>query len=443
MIVNTSKNMKKIVIYDGQLDENTPEFEKYIATLQNRLDDEGYNVSCYKLRNMKLAFCLGCFNCWLKTPGLCVAKDDGDILRKAWIDADLVIFASPLETGFSSSLIKTMVDKFLPLILPFIQIKDKEMQHYHRYDHFSPLACIFAPDKKDTIEDLQINYNWIERVAYHTGEAMVFATTPQEDINNILQSASTFFNTEKQPIKPMQWPEPLINPNLSASDNSNQLLIINGSLRVKSNTGILAEYIKAGFESTPGKTAKIIKLNNIDKRTKAIEEFEKADLVLFALPLYVHAMPAHVKLFIEELDSAIKMTGKRIAFLIQSGFNESHQSRWLEPYFSRLSERWGAVYAGIAIRGAVEGIQVQPASMTKKLFKSMENIGVELGQNGALSTNLVNSISKMEHLSATFRFLFKIMQKVGLVDWFWNKQLKENGAYNNRYAKPLENIDNK
>lgn len=205
----------------------------------------------------------------------------------------------------------------------------------------------------------------------------------------------------------------------------------------------MAEYIKAGFESTPGKTAKIIKLNNIDKRTKAIEEFEKADLVLFALPLYVHAMPAHVKLFIEELDSAIKMTGKRIAFLIQSGFYESHQSRWLEPYFSRLSERWGAVYAGTAIRGAVEGMQVQPASMTKKLFKSMENIGVELGKNGALSTNLVNSISKMEHLSATFRFLFKIMQKVGLVDWFWNKQLKENGAYNNRYAKPLENIDNK
>jgi len=233
MIVNTSKNMKKIVIYDGQLDENTPEFEKYIATLQNRLDDEGYNVICYKLRNMKLAFCLGCFNCWLKTPGLCVAKDDGDILRKAWIDADLVIFASPLETGFSSSLIKTMVDKHLPLILPFIQIKDKEMQHYHRYDHFSPLACIFAPDKKDTIEDLQINYNWIERVAYHTGEAMVFATTHQEDINNILQSVSTFFNTEKQPIKPMQWTEPLTNPNLSASDNSNQLLIINGSLRVK------------------------------------------------------------------------------------------------------------------------------------------------------------------------------------------------------------------
>ena len=73
----------------------------------------------------------------------------------------------------------------------------------------------------------------------------------------------------------------------------------------------------------------------------------------------------------------------------------------------------------------------------------MNNLGVELGQNGTLSAEFIKSFYKMEDLSATFRFIFRVVRKIGLTDWFWNKQLKKNDVFDNRYAKPLEDLINK
>lgn len=436
-----SKKIKSIVILDGQLDETTPDFENYIKEFVSKFQNEAYDVTHFKLRDMKVSFCTGCFTCWLKTPGLCIARDAGDVIRKAWIEADLLVFASPLEAGFVSSLIKTMVDKFLPLALPYIQIKDKEMRHFHRYEKFPAVACLFQPDKKDTKKNLQTNYNWIERLGYHVDEPMIFAATINEDVNILLNKVTTFFKTEKQVVEPMQWPKPLEYPNPS-DRNINKLLIINGSLRKESNTGILAKQIKTGFERNAGKTAQIIKVNKKSSREEALEAIKTTDLILFAMPLYVHAMPGHFKLFIEQIEKEIDMKGKRLAFLIQSGFSEAHQSRWLEPYFEQLAERWDAEYAGTQIRGAIEGIQIQPKSMTKKVFQAMENIGLELSENAKFSPQLFESVAKTEHLSKTYRFILKLLQPTGLTNFYWNKMLKENKAFEKRYAQPLIESNN-
>ena len=158
------------------------------------------------------------------------------------------------------------------------------------------------------------------------------------------------------------------------------------------------------------------------------------------MPLYVHSMPGHLKFFIEELNQAPKREGRRVAFLIKSGFAESHNSRWLERYFAKLPTRWGAEYMGTVIRGSLEGIQIKPEFLTRKLFQTMEELGQELGRKGILSSELVHNIGKKEHLTVSTRFLFRIMKTLGLRDWYWNKQLKDNSSFDQRFARPLEKV---
>ena len=46
---------------------------------------KGHEVDVMVLRDEKIASCLGCFGCWLKTPGECVINDAGsDLPRKSY-----------------------------------------------------------------------------------------------------------------------------------------------------------------------------------------------------------------------------------------------------------------------------------------------------------------------------------------------------------------------
>jgi len=98
----------------------------------------------------------------------------------------------------------------------------------------------------------------------------------------------------------------------------------------------------------------------------------------------------------------------------------------------------GVENLGVIIRGGVEGIQVQPDIMTKKLFEVMTTLGTELGKNGAISNDLILNTSNMEHLSKGFHFFLRILKITGLADLYWNGNLKKNKAYDKRFARPLD-----
>ena len=53
------------------------------AALQDTLQAEGWTVTPWILRDQKIAYCLGCFECWTKTPGLCRIDDTG-LLHVPW-----------------------------------------------------------------------------------------------------------------------------------------------------------------------------------------------------------------------------------------------------------------------------------------------------------------------------------------------------------------------
>jgi hypothetical protein len=85
----------------------------------------------------------------------------------------------------------------------------------------------------------------------------------------------------------------------------------------------------------------------------------------------------------------------------------------------------------------VEGIQIQPENMTRKLFTAFYQIGHHFGITGEFNQELIQTIAKPEHYPRWSIPFMKLFLKTGLGKFYWNKQLKENGAYEDRFARPF------
>ncbi len=78
--------------------------------------------------------CKGCFSCWKTTPGKCVIADDMSEILDRILRADLTIWAFPLYYFGLPGPLKTLIDRQLPLNLPFMTKGAKGGSHPSRYD---------------------------------------------------------------------------------------------------------------------------------------------------------------------------------------------------------------------------------------------------------------------------------------------------------------------
>jgi multimeric flavodoxin WrbA len=113
------------------------------AALQDTFHAEGWTVTSWTLRDEKIAYCLGCFECWTKTPGLCRIDDVGRDIARSVIQSDLAIYLTPITFGGYSSELKKAVDRIICLISPFFTRIggriDGEVHHHARYDRYPDL----------------------------------------------------------------------------------------------------------------------------------------------------------------------------------------------------------------------------------------------------------------------------------------------------------------
>lgn len=78
--------------------------------------------------------CLGCFGCWVKTPGRCVVKgDSGEAFVESFVGADLVILGGATPYGSFALPIKAALDRVIPSLLPYFRRFRGEMHHVPRY----------------------------------------------------------------------------------------------------------------------------------------------------------------------------------------------------------------------------------------------------------------------------------------------------------------------
>jgi multimeric flavodoxin WrbA len=139
----------KVAILNGNSDPENRLFEGYLAALASSLRDERCVVETLVLRDMDLRRCTGCFGCWLKTPGVCVSPDDHELLVRAYVHSDVVVFASPLRMGFTSALLKLATEKLLPAVLPYVDTSTGECRHVMRYPT-QPRFVVVVQDEPGT-----------------------------------------------------------------------------------------------------------------------------------------------------------------------------------------------------------------------------------------------------------------------------------------------------
>jgi multimeric flavodoxin WrbA len=159
-------------------------FDDYLARFGQTMVAEGHRAERIDLRDLRLRYCVGCWTCWWKTPGLCALKDDMAIIYPKMAAADLVVWASPLVLGTVSALTKQVQDRFIPLAHPYIELVDGECHHRHRYAHNADLGLIVAPSADDTEADVAIVRAFYERFSRNTRTRLrLFAThnTPAEE----------------------------------------------------------------------------------------------------------------------------------------------------------------------------------------------------------------------------------------------------------------------
>ena len=97
------------------------------------------------LSKKKINPCMGCFTCWLKTPGVCVFKDDMKSLLSEVLSSDIIVFAFPLYVDNVSGQMKIFLDRLMTLADPRIT-KDEngESRHQKRYDQPSPGVVVIS-----------------------------------------------------------------------------------------------------------------------------------------------------------------------------------------------------------------------------------------------------------------------------------------------------------
>lgn len=90
--------------------------------------------------------CIGCFGCWVKTPGVCVLKDGyqnmGELLSKC---SELVIISRCLY-GSYSPFVRNVLDRSIPYLLPYFVPQNGETHHKNRYTNTIDFSAHFYGD---------------------------------------------------------------------------------------------------------------------------------------------------------------------------------------------------------------------------------------------------------------------------------------------------------
>lgn len=77
--------------------------------------------------------CLGCFDCWVKTPGKCVQHDGYDNMAELLGQCDELCIISECRYGSFSPFIKNILDRCVAYKHPYFKIINGEMHHWRRY----------------------------------------------------------------------------------------------------------------------------------------------------------------------------------------------------------------------------------------------------------------------------------------------------------------------
>ena len=112
----------------------TSTFLRGIATREESACRQTPAVETLHVAKLDIKPCLGCFSCWSKTPGTCCLHDDMQAIIEKILWADVIIWSFPLYYFGLPGPLKNLIDRQLPMSLPFMSVEAQNGGHPSRHD---------------------------------------------------------------------------------------------------------------------------------------------------------------------------------------------------------------------------------------------------------------------------------------------------------------------
>ena len=269
--------------------------------------------------------CVGCFGCWVKTPGRCVVKDGYEDSPVKLHQAEEIVFLSRLRYGCLSGAAKNVIDRCIGYVLPFFEIAHGEMHHQRRYDEEKPVSFRFYGPSTPA-----------ERA-----QAEEYAAAVCRNMRSRVK-AVTFEDYDFEREAPAQ----------PKAEPAARTVLLNCSSRGKqANSAMFLEKLAAKLK-TPCETLELAQ--HLRAPEALIPKLLGAEQIVIGAGLYVDGPPSQLLRLLEALEAVGGMEGKRIYAVTNMGLYESRQLRNLFNTLRLWCKRTGAVYSGGLAIGAGE-----------------------------------------------------------------------------------------
>jgi multimeric flavodoxin WrbA len=439
----------KVVLLDGRA-SGDEDLTPMLALLTTVLTQGGAQVQVFSLREMKLAHCIGRFACFVETPGICrYGEADCQAVLQAVTQSDTLILFTPVVFGGYSSQLKQIVDRFVSLILPSFRSYHGELHHVPRYAHFPRLVTIGVQQQLNA-EDaalfkLVVGRNAINFHAPSYAAEVVSSTDDPDHLREVFQSL-----LERK--DPFPWgdsvrslmPSPDALAGLAEPDGARRACLIVGSPKTLSPStssvlgNALLERLKEHGWETESQTLQA-SLCRQQGQTALLAAVDRADLLLFAFPLYIDALPflmtKALEVIADHRQDADHQRPQRLCAIANNGFVEAYQNHLALSICQRFAAETGMTWVGGLALGAGETIcGGQPLKATGALapvpcahvISALDATGAALARGQAVPTEAVRDIAR-NPIPYTPFWIWRSLFLRGAEQW-WERQAGEHGV---------------
>ena len=158
--------------------------------------EAGAETEYILLARHKINHCLGCFTCWIKTPGKCVHNDDMKDLLPKFYNTDIVVCATPLYVDNVTGLMKDFMDRLVPSLNPhFARDEHGECRHINKSAQV-PKLVVLANCGFPEQSHFQVLRLLFKRIARNLGSAVVA---------EIYRGGGAMLEVKSLVLKPIIW----------------------------------------------------------------------------------------------------------------------------------------------------------------------------------------------------------------------------------------------
>jgi len=94
----------------------------------------GAETERYYIVDLDIKGCIGCFKCWVETPGRCIYRDDMDWIIPKFMDADVIYLGTPIYNYNITHYLQRMMERMLPTALPYMEEREGSTRHPERHE---------------------------------------------------------------------------------------------------------------------------------------------------------------------------------------------------------------------------------------------------------------------------------------------------------------------